>query len=53
MTITINKPTLAEAKAAMVQAVAENNARGLHLAGASVKKSGDAVAITMRFGAVE
>ena len=26
MTITINKPTLAEAKAAMVQAVAENNA---------------------------
>ena len=53
MTITINKPTLAEAKAAMVQAVAENNAKGMHLANASVKKSGDAVTITMRFGAVE
>jgi len=53
MTITINKPTLAEAKAAMVQAVAENNAKGLHLASASVKKSGDAVTITMRFEEVE
>ncbi len=51
MTITINKPTLAEAKAAMVQAVADNNARGMHLASAIVKKSGDAVTITMRFGA--
>jgi len=50
MTITINKPTLAEAKSAMVQAVADNNARGMHLASASVKKSGDAVTITMRFG---
>ena len=53
MTITINKPTLAEAKDAMVQAVAENNAKGLHLASTSVNKSGDAVTITMRFGAVE
>ncbi len=50
---TINKPTLAEAKAAMHDAVAENTARGLHLARAIVKKSGETITITMHFGALE